>query len=137
MSLVADNEGISLEDQVDVTLFTSVDAIEEFLNLPGQKRVAKYPSSVFRIVTNRRLFVGPSGFFARISSNHTWQSTFPAILVFHGSSDDGLEALQDRPNLKITRFSEVCAAFVSFQSAEFVGVKETECTSLPQAQVLG
>ena len=134
MSLIADNKGISLEDQVDVTLFKSVDAIVEFLSLPKQKKFAKYPPSLFRIVTNRRLFVGPDGLCARMSSNDTWQSVFPAIMVFHGSCSDGLDALQGRPNLKITQKTKDCELFVSFESAGVAALKATE--ALLPAQVM-
>ena len=118
LSLVSDNKGIPLEDQVDVTLFTSVDAIETFLNDPNQHKFIKYPCSMFRIVSNRRLFVGQSGLFARMSANPHWCSAFPAIMVFHGSCDDGLDLFKSRPNMKITRHSEECVSFVSFQTAE-------------------
>jgi hypothetical protein len=118
LSLVSDNTNIPLEEQVDVTLFTSVDAIENFLNDPKQHKFIKYPCSMFRIVSNRRLFVGQNGLFARMSANPYWRSAFPAILVFHGSCDDGLDLVQSRPNMKITRQSEECVSFVSFQTAE-------------------
>lgn len=132
MSLVADNTGISLEDQVDVTLFTSVDAIVEFLSLPKQKKFAKYPPSLFRIVTNRRLFVKPDGLCARISSNDTWRSVFPAIMVVCGSCNDGLDALQGRPNLKITQNLKDCELFVSFETAGVAALKATEALSHSQ-----
>jgi hypothetical protein len=121
-SIAADNKDIALEDQVDVTLFTNLDAIEAFLRHPSQQKFAKYPPSLFRIVTNRRLFVGPSGLCARMSSDPKWQSTFPAMMVFHGDCDDGLDAYKGRPNLKITRDADHCTAFVSFQSNEVVAL---------------
>ena len=115
LSLLSHNKGIALENQVDVTLFTSVDAVEAFLRLSSNQKFIKYPTSLFRIVTNRRLFVGPSGLCARLSSIPKWQSAFPAIMVFHGQCDDGLDAHKGRPNLKITADAENCASFVSFQ----------------------
>lgn len=142
MSLVADNKGISLEDQVDVTLFTSVDAIVEFLSLPKQKKFAKYPPSLFRIVTNRRLFVGPvdgpnpDGFCARMRSIDTWQSAFPAIMVFHGSCNNGLDALQGRPNMKVTQNAKDCEFFVSFESAGVAALKAIDGTAAASSQVL-
>lgn len=117
-SLVADNKGIALEDQVDITLFKSVDAIEAFLRNISHHRFIKYPMSLFRIVSNRRLFVGSSGLFARINCIPHWQSVFPATMVFHGKCDDGLDAIKGRPNLWITSDAGDCEAFVSFQSAE-------------------
>ena len=135
LSLAADNTGIALEDQVDVTLFTSVDAIDAFLCHPSQHKFVKYPPSLFRIVTNRRLFVGASGLWARISSNPTWQCAFPSIMVFHGHCDDGLDALKGYSNLKITRDAGDCSTFVSFQSAQVVATKATDGTAAAPSQV--
>ncbi len=49
---------LSREDQVDVTLFTSVAAMAAFLSDSAQSKFAKYPPSLFRIISNRRLFLG-------------------------------------------------------------------------------
>ena len=135
LSLAADNKDMSLEEQVDVTLFTSVDAIEAFLRHRRQLKFIKYPPSLFRIVTNRRLFVGTSGLCARIRSNPTWQSAFPSIMVFHGDCDDGLDALKGHPNLKITRDAGECSAFVSFQSAQVAAIKAMDGTAAAPSQV--
>ncbi len=135
LSLAADNTGIALEDQVDVTLFTSVDAIDAFLCHPSQHKFVKYPPSLFRIVTNRRLFVGASGLWARISSNSTWQCAFPSIMVFHGHCDDGLDALKGYSNLKITRDAGYCSTFVSFQSAQVSAVKAMHGTAAALSEV--
>ena len=135
LSLAADNKDIALEDQVDVTLFTSLDAIEAFLRHPSQHKFTKYPPSLFRIVTNRRLFVGPRGLCARMSSDPKWQSTFPAIMVFHGDCDDGLDAYKGRPNLNITRDADHCTSFVSFQSAEVAALKAMDAAASAPARV--
>jgi hypothetical protein len=135
LSLAADNKDIALEDQVDVTLFTSVDAFDAFMCHPSQQKFVKYPPSLFRIVTNRRLFVGPSGLCARIRVNPTWQSAFPSIMVFHGDCDDGLDALKGHPTLKITRDAGDCSAFVSFQSALVAAVKAMDGTAAAPSQV--
>ena len=116
LSLAADNKDIALEDQVDVTLFTTVDAVIEFLSHPNQLKFVKYPPSLFRIVTNRRLFVGADGLCCRMSRNANWRSAFPATLVFHGAVHDGLHELAGRPNLVISQVAADCEAFVSFQS---------------------
>ncbi len=131
LSLAADNKDIALEDQVDVTLFTSVDAIDAFLCHPSQEKFVKFPPSLFRIVSNRRLFVGPSGLCAKIRSNPTWQSAFPSIMVFHGHCDDGLDSLKGLPNLKITQDAGDCSAFVSFRSATHIAVSTEEAVSAP------
>ncbi len=135
LSLAADNRDIALEDQVDITLFTSVDAIDAFLCHPSQQKFAKYPSSLFRIVTNRRLFVGCSGLWARISSNPTWQSAFPSIMVFHGHCDDGLDALKGHSNLKITRNAGDCSAFIGFKSAQVTAIKAVDDSAAASSQV--
>ena len=135
LSLAADNKDIALEDQVDVTLFTGVDAIDAFMCHPSQQKFVKYPPSLFRIVTNRRLFVGPSGLCARISSNPRWQSAFPSIMVFHGRCDDGLDALKGHPNLKITQDAGDCTAFVSFQSAQVAAVQAMDGAASAPGQV--
>ena len=49
---------LSREDQVDLTLFTSVAAMAAFLSEHAQSKFAKYPPSLFRIISNRRLFLG-------------------------------------------------------------------------------
>jgi hypothetical protein len=116
LSLAADNTDIALEDQVDVSLFTTVDALDKFLCHPSQHKFAKYPPSLFRIVTNRRLFVGADGLSSRMSRSATWRSAFPATLVFHGALHDGLHELMGRPNLTITQVAADCEAFVSFQT---------------------
>ena len=135
-SIAADNKDIALEDQVDVTLFTSVDAIEAFLRHPSQQKFTKYPPSLFRIVTNRRLFVGPSGLSARMSKDPKWKSAFPAMMVFHGHCDDGLDAYKGRPNLKVTQDADQCTAFVSFQSAEVAALKAMDVAASAPTRVL-
>jgi hypothetical protein len=118
LSLVAENAGVALEDQVDVTLFTAVDAMVAFISHPSQQKFAKYPASLFRIITNRRLFVGPSGLHSRVSRLAKWSSAFPAILVFHGGRSDGLEEFAGYPNLTISQHAADCEAFVCFQAAK-------------------
>jgi hypothetical protein len=46
------------EDQVDLTVFTSVASMASFLSDPNHSKFANYPSSHFRIISNRRLFIG-------------------------------------------------------------------------------
>ncbi len=136
LSRTISNDGIPLEDQVDVHLFTSVDKIVEFLRQPNQHKLTQYPPSLFRIVTNRRLFVGDDGFCAKLSGIPNWQSAFPAIMVFHGGCDDGLDALKGRPNLCVTQSSEECAAFVSFQTAVSGAVKASDDVDSAPIQVM-
>jgi hypothetical protein len=46
------------EDQVDFTHFTSVAAMIAFLSDKEQHKFIKYPPSLFRIICNRRMFLG-------------------------------------------------------------------------------
>ncbi len=95
-----------------------MDAFDKFLSHPNQLKFVKYPPSLFRIVTNRRLFVGADGLCSRMSRNANWRSAFPATLVFHGTVHDGLHELAGRPNLLISQVAAECEAFVSFQSVK-------------------
>lgn len=130
LSLAADNTGISLEDQVDVSLFTTVDALDKYLCDPSHHKFANYPPSLFRIVTNRRLFVGADGLCSRMSRHANWRSAFPATLVFHGAVHDGLHDLMGRPNLTITQVAAHCEAFVSFQSVKAEVHRATEAAAV-------
>jgi hypothetical protein len=136
LSLAADNKEIALEAQVDVTLFTTVDALDKFLCDPSQHKFIKYPPSLFRIVTNRRLFVGPDGLYSRLSKNANWHSAFPAILVFHRWSHDGLpDLMRLNPNLTTTQVAADCEAFVSFQPVKAKVQRATEAAAFA-SQVL-
>lgn len=135
LPLAADNKDIALEDQVDVTLFTTVEALDKFLCHPSQHKFVKYPPSLFRIVTNRRLFVGANGLCSRMSRNANWRSAFPAILVFHGAVHDGLHELAGRPNLTISQAAADCEAFVSFHSAK-AGVHRSTSVAVFAPQVM-
>ncbi len=108
-----DNSRILLEDQVDVFLFTSCAAILSFLNGAGSKFV-KYPGSLFRIVSNRRLFVGEEGLCKLIDDHPLWQYVFPRIMVFHGADNTGLQALKSRSNITCTSKTDDCMSFVAF-----------------------
>jgi hypothetical protein len=108
------NSGILLEDQVDLFLFTSCEGILRFLNSDDQRKFIKYPSSIFRIVSNRRLFLGENGLLQLISENPIWQFVFPEILIFHGDDFTGLQALSGCPNISSTNKPELCKAFVTF-----------------------
>ena len=130
LSLAADNRDIALEDQVDVSLFTTVDALDEFLSHPNQLKFVKYPPSLFRIVTNRRLFVGADGLCSRMSRNVNWRSAFPATLVFHGAVHDGLHELAGRPNMVTSQVAADCEAFVSFQPVIAEGQRSTEAAAV-------
>jgi hypothetical protein len=117
----SNNAGISLEDQVDMFLFTSCAAILDFLNHEQQRKFIKYPGSLFRIVSNQRLFVGgtdgvlrDTGLCKLIDENPIWQFVFPAIMVFNGDNQAGLLELNDRPNITCTCNAEDCMSFVTF-----------------------
>lgn len=117
----ANNDGILLEDQVDLFLFKSSAAILSFLNSEENRKFIKYPSSLFRIVSNRRLFVDEKdggltekGFCKLIEEDPLWQNVFPSIMVFHGDIKAGLQELQGRPNITCTNKVDDCMSFVAF-----------------------
>jgi len=55
---------LKFEDQTDVHLFLNVRALVEFLSDPKNFKFSKYPESLFRIITNRRLFIGQVNVFS-------------------------------------------------------------------------
>ena len=121
LALNADNTGIPFEDQVDVILFTTVEALDAYLCHPNQLKFVKYPTSLFRIVTNHRLYVGPDGLLSRMTRNPLWCSAFPATLVLYTALRRScLEEDVCRPNLLICRSEAVFRSFVSFRSAELL-----------------
>jgi hypothetical protein len=127
----ANNHGILLEDQVDLFLFTTREAIILFLNSEQQRKFIKYPRSLFRIVSNRRLFVGEKdgvlkekGFCKWIEEDPLWKNVFPSIMVFHGDNKAGLQELNGRSNVTCTNKVDDCLSFVAFGaviSATFSG----------------
>jgi len=68
---------------VDVTLFTTVDALDAYLCHPNQRKLIKYSASLFRIVTNRRLYVGPDALLSRLRRNALWCSLRKLRSVMH------------------------------------------------------
>ena len=111
LSLPTDNTEVRLEDQVSVTLFTAVGAICDYLS--KNVFLAQYPSSLFRIVSNRRLFVGEGGggLSEFLDTHPDWANKYPATCVFHGKESSGLRV---RPNFIHTQREDDCSTFVSF-----------------------
>ncbi len=96
--------------------FSTVEAITEFLR--SRPEHARYPSSLFRIITNRRLFLGNQGLLHFFDNDASWSQTFPSILVFHQNDSSSLVASALlRPGLAHTSSAEVCCAFASFMGA--------------------
>ncbi len=115
LRLLLDFSGIHPEKQVDVHIFNSVDAIQAFMLRPENLRFASLPPAVFRIVSNRRLFVGSTGLCAFLDDPASpWASCHPCIMIFYGGNPEGLEVLNGRPNaFKTTSLTE-CLSFMTF-----------------------
>jgi hypothetical protein len=109
--LTADNTGIALEDQVDVILFTSVVAMTAYLSHANQAKLAKYPSSLFRIICTRRM---SDSLLRFLDSDSNVSGSLPAILVKHNDGDL-MQPMQRRPNLIESAQLAVCEMFVSFK----------------------
>ncbi len=93
-----------------MTLFTTVGAICDYLS--NHTFLAQYPSSLFRIVSNRRLFVCEGGLREYLDTHPDWAHKYPATCVFHGKETSGL--LSARPNFIHTQRGDDCSTFVSF-----------------------
>jgi hypothetical protein len=93
----AHNANISLTDQVDVILFTSVEAISAYLSTPSYTKFAKYPKSLFRIICNERMLEPLLEF---LDSRSIFAGSFPAICA---TSRPGIAALPQSAQQKCRR----------------------------------
>ena len=102
-------------EQMDVYCFSSVDAIKSFMTRPDNLKFLTYPTSMFRIISNRRLFIGDSGLRAFLDDPRTrWAFSYPSTMIFYGGNPEGLECVRDRPNTVMSTASRDCVAFISF-----------------------
>jgi hypothetical protein len=78
-----------------------------YLSHANEAKLAKYPSSIFRIICTRRMSDS-------LDSDSNVSRSLPAILVKH---DDGdlMQPMQRRPNLIESAQLTVCEMFVSFK----------------------
>jgi hypothetical protein len=101
------------ENQMNVHCFASVDAITAFML--QHHKLAHLPSSLLRIISNRRLFVGEHGLCKFLDDPSTpWAYSFPSTMIFYGGNPEGLDILEGRPNAFKSTFTRDCISFVTF-----------------------
>jgi hypothetical protein len=116
-ALQFDFANVDPENQMDVYCFKSVEAIKQFMMRPENFKLAYCPSSVFRIISNRRLFIGEEGLCAFLdNSSSPWGFAYPFTMIFFGGVPTGLEFVDTRPNTVKSTASRDCVAFASFGS---------------------
>ena len=100
---------------MDVYCFKTVEAIKEFMMQPDILKFANAPPSMFRIISNCRMFIGDGGLCKFLDDPSTpWAFTYPATMIFHGAITEGLEILEGRPNAVKSSSPNDVIAFVSF-----------------------
>lgn len=115
VSLDFDFRNVDPANQLQVHCFKTVEAIKDFMVHPENLKFANYPPSMFRIISNRRLFIGDAGLCKFLDDPTTpWAFTYPSTMIFYGGNPEGLENLEDRPNAVKSVFSHDCIAFISF-----------------------
>jgi len=115
ISLQFDFRNIEPANQLDVHCFKTVEAIKAFMMQPDNLKFANFPPSMFRIISNRRLFIGDGGLCKFLDDPSTpWAFTYPSTMIFYGGITEGLEILEDRPNAVKSVFPHDCIAFTSF-----------------------
>ena len=115
MSLQFDFKNIDPANQLDVHCFKTVQAMQAFMMHPENLRFANFPPSMFRIISNRRLFIGEGGLCRFLDDPGTqWAFTYPSTMIFYGGVHNGLEFLNSRPNTVKSTLERDCIAFISF-----------------------
>ena len=113
---LSDGDSTALDADTPVLLheFLSVDAMTGFLR--EHPEFIRYPPSLFRIITSRRLFVGSNGLDHFLDIDPVWSFTFPSTMVFHHADADlSLAAVAaSRPNFWHTTSEAECCAYASF-----------------------
>lgn len=100
---------------MDIYCFTTADAIKSFLLQQDSLRFANCPPSVFRILSNLRLFVGRDGLREFLDDpSSSWGLAYPYTMIFYGRNPVGLEFVDARPNTVKTTASRDCVAFLTF-----------------------
>ncbi len=113
VSLQFDFTNIEPANQLAVHCFKTVQAIKAFMT--DNLSFANYPPSMFRIISNRRLFIGDGGLCRFLDDPATrWAFTYPSTMIFYGGNPQGLEILEGRPNAVKSVNAHDCIAFTSF-----------------------
>jgi hypothetical protein len=115
LRLLFDFSAVKPENQVLVHFFKSMTTMAAFMLRPENLGLASLPAAMFRIVTNRRLFVGREGLSSFLDEpTSPWASTFPSTMIFYGGNPEGLEILEGRPNAVKTTSLHECLLFMTF-----------------------
>ena len=115
ISLQFDFRNIEPANQLDVHCFKTVESIKAFMMKPENLRFANFPPSMFRIISNRRLFIEDGGLCGFLDSPTTpWAFTYPSTMIFNGAVHDGVDVLDSRPNIVKSTLSRDCISFISF-----------------------
>jgi hypothetical protein len=136
-ALQFDFSNVDHENQMDVYCFKSVEAIKQFMMRPENIKLAYCPSSVFRIISNRRLFIGEDGLCSFLdNSSSPWGFAYPFTMIFYGGVPTGLEFIDTRPNTVKSTASRDCVAFASFGSI-FPSIRNPRETSSGDSSGVG
>ncbi len=115
LRLLFDFSAVKPENQVLVHFFKSMTTMAAFMLRPENLGLASLPAAMFRIVTNRRLFVGRESLSSFLDEpTSPWASTFPSTMIFYGGNPEGLENLEGRPNTVKTTSLHECLLFMTF-----------------------
>jgi len=104
--------------EVDIVTVESVAAAEEWLD--NHVEMARYPEDYFRIVSNRRLFVGerpdgvmepPLGLLHALETSEVWRWRQVPILIYHGQIMAGLDDAKRRRGCVDTDDPQVATTF--------------------------
>jgi len=115
VSLQFDFRNIEPANQLDVHCFKTVQAMQAFMMQPENLRFANFPPSMFRIISNRRLFIGDGGLCKFLDDPATaWAFTYPSTMIFYCGASDGLEFVSSRPNVVKSTHSRDCVAFMTY-----------------------
>ena len=103
---------IKMEEQMDVVLFTSVPDMTCFLRLHPE--LSKYPSSLLRIISSRRL-LQEGGLLHFFDTDPVWCHKYPATLMFYSNAAADTSLLRDRPNFYMSTQQQALQAFATFK----------------------
>jgi hypothetical protein len=94
--------------------FSTVNDITDFLC--HHPEFIRYPPSLFRIITSRRMFIGSNGLSNFLDNDPVWSFTFPSTMVFYRDDQDHslATATASRPNFWHTTSAATCCAYASF-----------------------
>jgi hypothetical protein len=107
VSFLQQSVDTKLEDQVDVTLFTSASAFAHFML--ANTHFKDFPSTLFRIVCAQQQYKQPGSLFHILQSHPTWAAAAPRFLIFAPSAQ-----AQGDVNVRVATDEAECFEFASF-----------------------